>query len=71
MGTFNYCSDQADSKLHQTLDVKPYKEYGNTPDPSSKYPGKVAKKITKIDSKKTSMHKKIELTLKEGLHNEK
>ena len=43
MGTFNYCSDQADSKLHQTLDVKPYKEYGNTPDPSSKYPGNDAK----------------------------
>ena len=28
-GTFNYCSDQKDKSLHQALDVKPYKQYGN------------------------------------------
>ena len=39
MGTYNYCSDQKDSKLHQLLDVIPYKVLGNTPDESSKYPG--------------------------------
>ena len=44
MGTYNYCSDQADSSLHQKLDVKPYKKYGNTSDKSSKYPGDKEKK---------------------------
>ena len=39
MGTYNYCSDQKDSKLHQLFDVIPYKVLGNTPDESSKYPG--------------------------------
>ncbi len=43
MGTYNYCSDQADKDLHQKLDVNPYKEYGNTSDESSKYPGDTAK----------------------------
>ena len=43
MGTYNYCSDQKDSKLHQLLDVIPYKVLGNTPDESSKYPGEDAK----------------------------
>ena len=43
MGTYNYCSDQADGDLHQKLDVAPYKAYGNTPNPSSKYPGNDAK----------------------------
>ena len=43
MGTYNYCSDQKDSKLHQLLDVIPYKVFGNTPDESSKYPGDDAK----------------------------
>ena len=43
VGTYNYCSDQADKSLHQKLDVKPYKAYGNTPDESSKYPGDTAK----------------------------
>lgn len=43
MGTYNYCSDQADSDLHQTLDVNPYKDYGNTRDESSKYPGDTEK----------------------------
>lgn len=43
MGTYNYCSDQADKALYQKLDVKPYKEYGNTSDEISKYPGDEAK----------------------------
>ena len=43
MGTYNYCSDQKDSKLHQLFDVIPYKVLGNTPDESSKYPGDKAK----------------------------
>ena len=43
MGTYNYCSDQKDSKLHQLFDVIPYKVLGNTPDESSKYPGEDAK----------------------------
>ena len=43
MGTYNYCSDQYDKNLHQILDVDPYKEFGNTPDKSSKYPGDTAK----------------------------
>ena len=43
MGTYNYCSDQNDSDLHQLLDVIPYKVWGNTPDESSKYPGDDAK----------------------------
>ena len=44
IGTYNYCSDQADEDLHQELDVKPYKEFGNTPDISSRYPGEKLKK---------------------------
>ena len=43
IGTYHYCSDQADKSLHQKLDVKPYKAYCNTPDESSKYPGDTAK----------------------------
>lgn len=44
-GTFNYCSDQIDSDLHQILDVKPYKQYGNVK--GHPYAGNDAKKANK------------------------
>ncbi len=41
MGTYNYCSDQISIGKHQTLDVKPYKLYGNVS--GVLYPGDEAK----------------------------
>lgn len=61
IGTYNYCSDQADEDLHQELDVKPYKEFGNTPDTSSKYPGQKAKDYNRTkynNNKEAQNHRK-------------